>query len=87
MENKPIEQLTSDEISNLMVEKEKTLQEYEVRDSEVTAEKYRIEKEIALLRIKLNDTKSDLARSDSNIKRIRSELRMLERIYWKNKRG
>ena len=78
-------EIDSTTINNKAVEKEKELQEYEKRDAEVTAEKYRLEKEIALLRIKLNDIKSDLSRSDSNIKRVRSELRMLNMMYWSKK--
>lgn len=85
MENKPIEQLNSDELSNLLVEKEKEYQKQSDVYNTWNMEKFRLEKEIALLRIKHNEARSTLAMADNNCKRTKSELRVIERLYWKSR--
>lgn len=85
MENKPIEQMNSDELSNLLVEKEKEYQKQSDVYNTWNIEKMRLEKEIALLRIKHNEARSTLAMADNNCKRTKSELRMIERLYWKSR--
>lgn len=85
MENKQIEQMNSDELSNLLVEKEKEYQKQSDVYNTWNMEKFRLEKEIALLRIKHNEAKSTLAMADNNCKRTKSELRVIERLYWKSR--
>ena len=87
MENKPIDQLNSDELSNMLVEKQKELQGHLNSESIAVQEKYRLEKEIAKRRLDLLEIKGVLAMSENNIKRIRSELKMLERLFWDKKNG
>lgn len=42
-------------------------------------------RELALLRIKHNEARSALAMADNIVSRTKSELRILERLYWRNK--
>lgn len=85
MENKPIDLMNSDELSNLLVEKEKEYQRQSDQASTWTIEKLRLEKEIALLRIKHNEARSTLEMADNNCKRTKSEIRVIERLYWKSR--
>lgn len=87
MSDKPIEEMTSDEISTVQVEKEKEFQKQNELQNKWAMEKLRLEKEIALLRIKHNEAKSVLTMSEGNFRRLRSEMKVLEKFYWKNKRG
>lgn len=80
---KPYDQMDTDEISNVLDDKEKELRAAIEAQSIVELEDLRLAKEVAEISLKRKNLAPGLVQAKHNIRRITSELRELKNRYWK----
>jgi len=78
-----LEHLASSEIDEMIVSKEKELQEAMHSLAVVEEAKNRLSRQILELQIKKKDTENTLSKANFNVKTINSELRVLKSAFWK----
>jgi hypothetical protein len=84
---KNYEEMNTDEISNEMVEIEKRLKASETANEILELEDLRLAKEIAELQVKRKNIAPGLVQGKHNVKRLRSDKVILEKLYWRGRRG
>ncbi len=78
---------TTDELANLIDEKEKSLRAGHESLSIVEAEDIRLSKEVLKLQIMRKDNQAILSKARHNVQRISSELRELRNRFWRSRDG
>jgi hypothetical protein len=82
-----VQNLSSEEIDNLKVEKEKELQQANYHLGIVEEENHRIGKQILELRIKKKDSDIMLDKAKHNARRIAADIRILTSAFWASRNG
>lgn len=86
MSEKPLDQMSSDELDDLKTTKEKELQIEDGHLGLAEQENHRLGKEILELRIKKKDSDIAVDKAKHNVRKLQSDIKIITSYFWNSRR-